>query len=144
MPNQLNSPHPDFSAPGFADALPDSTGTPDATQRNGRPCGAVRTTVASALASGLVGGCDVLAHHTGFPPESVRIALHNMLAAGQVDVVARAKHTRTRGRPRAVYAWVPVASANQASPLSWALAHVRTAWALPVAQTSNGGAHHVV
>ena len=100
----------------------------DATQRPGRPRGAVRSTVASALASGLVGGCDALASHTGFPPESVRSALFNMLAAGQVHTVARAKHTCTRGRPRAVYAWVPVAGANQASPLSWALAHVRTAW----------------
>lgn len=112
----------------------------------GRPRGAVRSTVANALASGLVGGCDALASHTGFPPESVRIALFNMLAAGQVHAVARAKHTRTRGRPRAVYAWVPVAGAagaNQASPLSWALAHVRTAWALPAAQTLNGGSHAV-
>ena len=121
----------------------------DATQHTnsfGRPRGAVRSTVASALASGLVGGCDALASHTGFPPESVRIALHNMLAAGQVHAVARAKHTRTRGRPRAVYAWVPVAGstgANQDSPLSWALAHVRTAWALPAAQTLNGGNHAV-
>lgn len=115
----------------------------DATQRPGRPRGAVRSTVASALASGLVGGCDVLASHTGFPPESVRIALFNMLAAGQVHTVARAKHTRTRGRPRAVYAWVPVAGANQTSPLSWALAHVRTAWALPAAQTLKGGNHAV-
>lgn len=94
----------------------------------GRPRGTVRSKVASALASGVVGGCDVLASHTGFPPESVRIALHNMLAAGQVDVVARAKHTRSRGRPRAVYAWVPVAGGVVGSPLAWALAHVRTAW----------------
>lgn len=118
----------------------------DATQRPGRPRGAVRSTVANALASGLVGGCDALASHTGFPPESVRIALFNMLAAGQVHTVGRAKHTRTRGRPRAVYAWVPVAGsagASQASPLSWALAYVRTAWALPAAQTLNGGNHAV-
>jgi predicted ArsR family transcriptional regulator len=97
----------------------------------GRPRSAVRSSVTAALASGVVGCRDVLASHTGFPPESVRMALHNMLAAGQVDVVARAKHTRTRGRPRAVYALVPVAGgagSSQASPLSWALAHVRTAW----------------
>lgn len=112
----------------------------------GRPRGAVRSAVANALASGLVGGCDALASHTGFPPESVRIALFNMLAAGQVHAVARAKHTRTRGRPHTIYTWVPVAAAtgaNQASPLSWALAHVRTAWALPAAQTLNGGSHAV-
>lgn len=123
-----------------------STDATHHTNSFGRPCGAVRSTVATALANGLVGGCDVLASRTGFPPESVRIALFNMLAAGQVHTVGRAKHTRTRGRPRAVYAWVPVAGsagASQASPLSWALAHVRTAWALPAAQTLNGGSHAV-
>lgn len=129
-----------YSSPGA------STDATQPANSVGRPRGAVRSTVAKALASGLVGGCDVLASHTGFPPESVRIALFNMLAAGQVHAVARAKHTRTRGRPRAVYAWVPVAGgagANQASPLSWALAHVRTAWALPVVHASNGGNHAV-
>ena len=122
-----------------ADATPHTTSF-------GRPRSAVRSSVTAALASGVVGCRDVLASYTGFPPESVRMALHNMLAAGQVHAVARAKHTRTRGRPRAVYAWVPVAGsagASQASPLSWALAHVRTAWALPAAQTLNGGNHAV-
>ena len=132
--------------PAICQTLDASADATSPTTSVGRPRGAVRSTVANALASGLVGGCDALASHTGFPPGSVRIALFNMLAAGQVHAVARAKHTRTRGRPRAVYAWVPVAGAagaNQASPLSWALAHVRTAWALPAAQTLNGGSHAV-
>jgi len=114
--------------PTVCQTLDASTDATQPTSSFGRPRGAVRSTVASALASGLVGGCDALASHTGFPPESVRIALFNMLAAGQVHAVARAKHTRTRGRPRAVYAWVPVAGGAAGSPLSWALAHVRTAW----------------
>ena len=132
--------------PTVCQTLDASTDATQPANSVGRPRGAVRSTVASALASGVVGCFDVLASHTGFPPKSVRMALHDMLAAGQVHAVARAKHTRTRGRPRAVYAWVPVAAAagaNQASPLSWALAHVRTAWALPAAQTLNGGSHAV-
>lgn len=113
----------------------DAASATTASRQTGRPVGVVRSAVASSLAAGVVGGCDALARHTGFPQENVRTALRAMLAAGQVGVLAGAQRqsradmrAARRGRPRAVYAWVPQQHTAGPDPLAWALQHVRTAW----------------
>lgn len=68
----------------------------------GRPLGAVRESLSRAIAGGLVGPLDVLAAHTGWPPERVRGALKEMSRAGDVQLRGRVV-TGQRGQQRGVY-----------------------------------------
>ena len=71
-------------------------------RRPGRPRGPVREALTRAIAGGLVGPLDVLAAHTGWPPEQVRNALKEMSRAGDARVQRR-EPTGQRGQPRGVY-----------------------------------------
>lgn len=75
-------------------------------RRPGRPkgtCGPVRAALARAFAAGLSGPLDVLAAHTGWPPEKVRTAVAEMRRAGEVGMPAR-EASGQRGQRRGVYA----------------------------------------
>lgn len=100
-----------------------------AAARMGRPRGPVHAAVADALASGVVGGLDVLARHTGFPPACVRVAVNNMLRGGSVAPAGSVRRAG-RGRPGALYAWAQRADAQAGGPSGAALlmAHVSSAW----------------
>lgn len=79
---------------------------PGARARSGRPrgtCGPVRAALARALAAGLSGPLDVLAAHTGWPPEQVRKAVKEMRRAGELGMPAR-QASGQRGQPQGVYA----------------------------------------
>jgi hypothetical protein len=80
------------------------------TPSRGRPVGQVHASVAQVLASGVVAGVDALATQTGWPPESVRVALRSMLRGGRIGAVGSAERPARAarvGRPRAAYAWRP-------------------------------------
>lgn len=100
-----------------------------AARRMGRPRGPVHAAVADALASGVVGGLDVLARHTGFPPACVREVVKNMMRGGGVTTVGSVRRAG-RGRPGALYAWAQRADAQAGGPSGAALlmAHVSSAW----------------
>ena len=74
-------------------------------RRRGRPrgtVGPVRDALTRAIAGGLVGPLDLLAAHTGWPPERVRSAMKEMSRAGDAQLRER-QATGKRGQPRGVF-----------------------------------------
>lgn len=94
----------------------------------GRPAGPVRRALREVIGAGLSGPADALAVLTGWPPESVRLALREMRRAGELETVdlepARAVVSRSCGRPPKVY----VAARADVSGAAQALAFVQTVW----------------
>lgn len=95
----------------------------------GRPAGPVRQALRDVIGAGLSGPADALAVLTGWPPESVCLALREMRRAGELDAVdlrpARASSaSRSRGRPPKVYA----AARADVSGAAQALAFVQSVW----------------
>jgi hypothetical protein len=74
-----------------------------------------------AIAGGMVGPLDLLAAHTGWPPERVRSALKEMSRAGEAQVRQR-QATGRRGAARGVYG-LPLAA-----PEVDALAFAQRVW----------------
>lgn len=94
----------------------------------GRPAGPVRQALRDVIGAGLSGPADALAVLTGWPPESVCLALREMRRAGELDAVdlgpVRSSASRSRGRPPKVYA----AARADVSGAAQALAFVQTVW----------------
>lgn len=90
-------------------------------RRRGRPRGPVREALTRAIAGGLVGPLDLLAAHTGWPPEQVRRAMKEMSRAGHAQLHER-QPTGKRGQPRGVFGLPRPEQAVDA------LAFARTAW----------------
>lgn len=70
----------------------------------GRPRGSVgpvRAALMRAIGEGLSGPLDVLAAHTGWPPEQVRLAVENMRKAGEVGNPCRRGQPGSYGRQEA-------------------------------------------
>lgn len=91
----------------------------------GRPRGSVgpvRAALMRAIGEGLSGPLDVLAAHTGWPPERVRIAVKEMRAAGELPEPERVSVAGQRGQPPGCYGLREVAQ-----PIN-ALAFTQQAW----------------
>ena len=91
----------------------------------GRPRGSVgpvRAALLRAIANGLTGPMDVLATHTGCPPERVRLAVYEMRRAGELPEPLRMDSTGRRGQPPGCYGLREVAQ-----PIN-ALAFTQQAW----------------
>jgi len=69
----------------------------------GRPTGPVRHALAQVMLAGLVGPVDLLAQHTGWPPEHVRRTLKEMRRAGQVELRDCQRAAGRRGRSAGVF-----------------------------------------
>lgn len=72
----------------------------------GRPRGSVgpvRAALLRAIGDGLSGPLDVLAAHTGWPPERVRTAVYEMRRAGELPEPVRQAPTGRRGQPPGCY-----------------------------------------
>lgn len=72
----------------------------------GRPRGSVgpvRAALMRAIGDGLSGPMDVLAAHTGWPPERVRIAVYEMRRAGELPEPVRVASSGRRGQPPGSY-----------------------------------------
>ncbi len=78
-------------------------------RKPGRPrgtCGPVRAALVRALAAGVSGPLDVLAEHTGWPPERVRYAVKRMRRTGELAMVGEPGRAGG-GRPAGVYSLAP-------------------------------------
>lgn len=82
-----------------------------APRKPGRPkgtCGPVRAALVRALAAGVSGPLDVLAEHTGWPPERVRYAVKKMRATGELAMAGEPGRAGG-GRSAGVYSLAPAA-----------------------------------
>jgi hypothetical protein len=90
----------------------------------GRPRGPVRAALLRAIGEGLSGQLDALAHHTGWPPERVRMAVKEMRRAGELPAPERMPQPGRGGQPPGCYGL-----RHEAQPVSVnALAFAQQAW----------------
>lgn len=86
-----------------------TTGTqriPPKRRAGGRPRGSVgpvRAALLRAIGDGLSGPLDVLAAHTGWPPERVRTAVAEMRRAGELPAPERVAQAGRAGQPPGCY-----------------------------------------
>lgn len=105
-----------------------SAGNDRSRRSGGRPAGPVRLALREVIGAGLSGSADVLARHTGWPPESVRAVLREMRREGEaanfLPDAGVGEHPRARGRPPKVFAASSVSDFGPAQ----ALAFVHQVW----------------
>lgn len=79
---------------------------PQERRGRGRPrgtCGPVRAALGRAIAQGVTGSLEVLAAHTGWPPEYVRRAVREMRRADELALLGTEPTPGQRGQPAGVY-----------------------------------------
>lgn len=79
---------------------------PSKRRAGGRPRGSVgpvRAALMRAIGEGLSGPLDVLAAHTGWPPERVRTAVKEMRRAGELAIPERMEQPGRPGQPPGCY-----------------------------------------
>ena len=89
----------------------------------GRPRGSVgpvRAALLRAVGEGLSGPLDVLAAHTGWPPEKVRTAVKEMRRAGELPAPTRLEVVGRRGQPPGCYGAARVSSPDSINALAFA------------------------
>jgi hypothetical protein len=100
---------------------------PPKRRAGGRPrgsCGPVRAALQRAVAAGLSGPAEVLALHTGWPPERVRVALKEMRRADELPEPVRLARPGRGGQPPGIYGLRPHGLPGAVN----ALAFVQQAW----------------
>lgn len=91
------------SAPSLCLFPPQPLSGGTAVRRRGRPRGALRSSLARVIASGLSGCADSLAEHTGWPPEAVRRTLKELVRSGEAELAGRLE-TGHRGQQPGLFA----------------------------------------
>lgn len=86
-------------------------------RRRGRPRGALRSSLARVIASGLSGCAESLAERTGWPPEAVRRTLKELVRSGEAELAGRLE-TGHKGQQPGVFA--PPAPREQVDAVAFA------------------------